>query len=140
MPKATRLSVALWIVQGFLAAFFFLASGGPKLVLPTEMLAMPIPLPHPFVLFIGVAEMLGALGLILPGLLHTRPGLTPLAALGLVLVTLSATVYQLMAGQPGSAAFATVMGLLAACVAYGRWRLIPLRGSAAAPAVLQPAG
>ncbi len=140
MQKATGLSVALWIVQGFLAAFFFLASGGPKLVLPTEMLAMPIPLPHPFVLFIGVAEMLGALGLILPGLLHTRPGLTPLAALGLVLVTLSATVYQLMAGQPGSAAFATVMGLLAAFVAYGRWRLIPLRGSAASPAVLQRAG
>ena len=121
---------ALWTVQVLLALFFALASGAPKLLLPPETLPeMPIPLPRAFVLFIGVAELAGALGLILPGLLHIRPGLTPLAASGLVLVTIGATVYQVAAGQPESAVFAFVIGLLAAFVAYGRWRLAPLRGA-----------
>src|SRR5215208_1223449 len=86
------------------------------------MLPLPIPLPRPFVLFIGVAEMLGGLGLILPGLLGSRPGVTPLAAAGLVLVTSGATVYNVAAGQPESALFAAAVGLLCAFVAYGGWR------------------
>ncbi len=118
---------ALWIVQGLLGVFFALGSGAPKLLLPPEALPMPIPLPGPFLRFIGVAEVLGALGLILPGLLRIRPGLTPLAAAGLVLVTIGATVYQLAAGQVESALFAMAVGLLAAFVAFGRWRLAPLR-------------
>ena len=121
---------ALWIVQGLLGLFFALASGAPKLLLPPETLPMPIPLPGPFVRFIGVAEVLGGLGLILPGLLRIWPGLTPLAAAGLVLVTMGATAYNLAAGQPESAAFAVGVGLLCAFVAYGRWRLAPHRGSA----------
>jgi hypothetical protein len=125
---------ALWIVQGLLGLFFTLASGAPKLLLPLETLPMPIPLPGPFILFIGVAEVLGGLGLILPGLLRIRPELTPLAAAGLVLVTIGATVYNLAAGQPESAVFAVVVGLLCAFVAYGRWKLAPHRGSAAQPA------
>ena len=64
--------------------------------------------------------------MILPGLTHIRPGLTPLAATVLVLLTICAAVYQLAAGQPPNAVFALVMGLLAAFVAYGRWRLAPL--------------
>ena len=118
---------ALWIVQGLLGLFFALGSGAPKLLVPLETLPMPIPLPGPFVLFIGVAEVLGGLGLILPGLLGIRPGLTPLAAAGLVVVTIGATVYQLAAGQPESALFAVAVGLLCAFVAYGRWRLAPYR-------------
>src|SRR5215210_3647406 len=105
MRHANKLSVLLWITQGLLALFFGLGSGLPKLVLPLETLPMPIPLPDLFLRFIGVAEVLGALGLILPGLLHIRPGLTPPAAAGLVLVTIGATVYQLAAGQPDSAVF-----------------------------------
>src|SRR6266496_3685116 len=129
---------ALWIVQVLLGLFFALASGAPKLLLPADALPMPIPLPHAFILFIGVSEVLGGVGLILPGLLRIRPGLTPLAAAGLVLVTIGATVYQLAAGQPGNAVFAVVVGLLAAFVAYGRWRLAPLRGTSR-PSALQPA-
>ena len=132
------MTYALWIVQGLLALFLALASGAPKLFLPPEVLPLPIPLPHWFVLFIGVAEVLGALGLILPGLLRIRPGLTPLAAAGLVLVTIGATVYQLAAGQPESALFAVVVGLLCAFVAYGRWRLVPHRARSQA-SLLQPA-
>jgi hypothetical protein len=129
MGNATKLSVVLWVLQGLLGVFFALASGLPKLILPLDTLPMPIPLPEPFLRFIGVAEVLGGLGLILPGLLRIRPGLTPLAAAGLVLVTIGATVYQLAAGQPESAVFAGVLGLLAAFVAYGRWRLAPHRGA-----------
>ena len=118
---------ALWIVQALLGLFFALGSGAPKLLLGPEALALPIPLPGPFLRFIGVAEVLGGLGLILPGLLGMRPGLTPLAAAGLVLITIGATVYQLAAGQLESALFAATVGLLCAFVAYGRWRLAPLR-------------
>ena len=123
---------ALWIVQGLLGLFFALASGAPKLLLPllglADELPMPIPLPTWFLLCIGVAEVLGGLGLILPGLLRIRPGLTPLAAAGLVLMTIGATAYQLAAGQPESALFATAVGLVCAFVGYGRWQLAPHAG------------
>ena len=77
------MNLALWIVQGVLALLFLFA-GVTKLVMPIEEMTkqMPVPLPMPgvFLRFIGVAEIAGALGLILPGLLRIRPGLTPLAA------------------------------------------------------------
>jgi len=129
---------ALWIVQWLMGLFLALASGAPKLLLPAEALPLPIPLPGAFVTFIGVAEVLGGLGLILPGLLRIRPGLTPLAAAGLVLITIGATAYQLQAGAVGSALFAAVVGLLCAFVAYGRWKLVPHRGRSDG-SVLQPA-
>src|SRR2546429_832113 len=77
----STMNVALWIVQGLLAALFLFA-GGAKLVLPLDQLAGPVALPGWFLRFIGAAEVLGALGLVLPGLLRIRPGLTPLAAAG----------------------------------------------------------
>ena len=116
------MTYALWIVQGLLAALFLFA-GGMKLVLPLEKLTGPVPLPGLSVRFIGVAEVLGALGLILPGLLRIRPGLTPLAAAGLVIIMIGATVITLMAGDLVAALISLVVGLLAAFVAYGRWRL-----------------
>jgi lysozyme family protein len=87
---------------------------------------MPLPLPEAFIRFIGTAEVLGALGLILPGLTHIRTGLTPLAALGLVVVATSGAVYQLAAQQPVNAVLALIIALLAGIVAYGRWRVKPL--------------
>ena len=117
----------LWTVQGLLALFLGLASAMPKLLVPPDALPLPIPLPAPIILVIGVAELLGALGLVLPGLLRIRPDLTPLAAAGLVLLTVGATVYQLTAGEPGNALFAVVVGLLCAFVGYGRWQLAPHR-------------
>src|SRR2546426_11851879 len=92
------MTYALWIVQGLLA-LLFLWAGGIKLVLPLEKLTGPIPLPGPFLRFIGVAEVLGAVGLILPGLLRIRPGLTPLAATGLVIIMNGATVIGPAGGQ-----------------------------------------
>ena len=121
------MNYALWLGQGVLALLFLFA-GGVKLVLPLEQMAGPIPLPGVFLRFIGVAEVLGAIGLILPGLLRIRPGLTPLAAAGLVIIMIGATVLTVAGGDVVTALIPFVVGLLAACVAYSRWRRAPLRG------------
>ena len=121
------MTYALWIVQGLLAAVF-LFTGGMKLVLPLEKMTGPVPLPGLFIRFLGVAEILGALGLILPGLLRIRPGLTPLAASGLVVIMIGATVITLVGGDVAPALIPLVVGLLSAFVAYGHWRLVPRRG------------
>src|SRR2546428_4024562 len=87
----STMNVALWIVQGLLAALFLFA-GGAKLVLPLDQMAGPVALPGWFLRFLGVAEVLGALGLVLPGLLRIRPGLTPLASAGLGVIMMRAAV------------------------------------------------
>ena len=121
---------ALWIVQGLLALVFLFA-GVVKLITPyDEMMAqMPIVLPAWFIYFIGVVEILGALGLVLPGITHVRPGLTPLATLGLLIIMLGAVGYGVLAGDVVSAILPLVVALFLAFVAYGRWRLAPHRGA-----------
>ena len=126
------MNTALWIVQGLLAALF-LFGGVMKLVVPLEQMQGPVPLPGFFLRFIGVVETLGALGLILPGLLRIRPGLTPLAAAGLVIIMIGATVIGLKSGEGAMALIPLVVGLFAAFVAYGRWRVAPLPGRLAVP-------
>jgi hypothetical protein len=114
-----RKNVTLWVVQGLLAALFLFA-GVMKLVLPVEAMAGPVALPGLFLRFIGVCETFGAAGLILPGLLRIRCELTPLAAAGLVIIMIGATVITAMGGSPAPALFPCVVGILAAAVAYGR--------------------
>jgi uncharacterized membrane protein YphA (DoxX/SURF4 family) len=123
------MTYALWIVQ-VLLALLFLFAGGTKLVLPPDVLASmgspnQIQLPGLFVRFIGVAEVLGALGLLLPGLLRIKPWLTPLAAVGLVVIMIGATALNIAADGVAAGVVPLVIGLLAAFVAYGRWRLAP---------------
>jgi len=123
------MNMALWIIQGLLAALFLFA-GGTKLVLPLDVLASmgppdQIQLPGWFVRFTGVAEVLGAFGLILPGLLRIRPELTPLAAAGLAIIMVGATVVTVANGDIGAAVVPLVVGLLVVFVAYGRWQLAP---------------
>ena len=129
-PKRSALNAVLWVLQ-VLLALLFLWAGGIKLVLPLEKLAGPVALPGLFLRFLGVVEVLGGIGLVLPGLLRIRPGLTPLAAAGLVILMIGAVGITLAAGGSGAwmALIPAVTGLLAAFVAYGRWRLAPLRGS-----------
>jgi uncharacterized membrane protein YphA (DoxX/SURF4 family) len=112
---------ALWIVQGLLALLFLFA-GSMKLILPIEVMTqqMSLPLPGLFLRFIGTAEVAGAIGLILPGLLRMRPGLSPLAACGLVIIMSGATVVTLLGGEGAAALIPLVVGLLCALVAYGR--------------------
>jgi uncharacterized membrane protein YphA (DoxX/SURF4 family)/YHS domain-containing protein len=120
----------LWTLQ-VLLALLFLFAGVMKLVLPIEQMTqqMPVPLPGPLLQFVGVCEVLGGLGLVLPGLLRIRPGLTPLAAALLVIIMVGATVITLAGGVVLPALFPLLVGILLAFVAYGRWRLAPHHGS-----------
>ena len=127
---------ALWIVQGLLAALFLFA-GGMKLSTPVEVLSAMSPFPGEFIRFIGVCEVLGAVGLILPYALRILPGLTALAAAGLVVIMVGATVSTLAIGGGLLALPTLLLGLLAALVAYGRRSALPR--SMPARSVLQPA-
>jgi hypothetical protein len=119
---------ALWIVQALLALLFVFA-GVAKFIMPIEEMTKDIQMPGAFLQFIAVAEILGAIGLILPSLLRIRPRLTPLAAAGLVIIMIGATVVSLMIGTVVMALMPFVIGLLAAFVAYGRWKLAPIAGA-----------
>ena len=122
MRNVLSLNGLLWFAQVLLALFFIGASGAPKLLLPADALPMPIPLPQAFVWFIGTCEVLGGLGLILPGLTRIQPRLTIVAAMSLALLTVCATVYQVLGNQPGNGVFALCIGLIAVAIAYGRTR------------------
>src|SRR5262249_23384084 len=115
----------LWVLQALLALLFIFA-GGMKLVMPIEEMTKEMPLPGAFLRFIGVAELLGGIGLVAPGLVGIAPGLTPLAAVGLVIIMIGATVLSLVIGGVGTALFPFITGLLLAFVAYERWRRRPI--------------
>ena len=116
--RRVRSGTRLWIAQGILAALFLFA-GGMKLVMPAAALAAQSHLPGAFMKFIGLAEALGALGLVLPGIFHVRERLTSLAAAGLVIIMAGAVVTTIVLGQPG-AIVPGLVGVLAAYVAWGR--------------------
>jgi uncharacterized membrane protein YphA (DoxX/SURF4 family) len=128
------MTYVLWVVKGLLAALFLFA-GVMKFVMPIEEMTKEIQLPGWFLRFIGVSEICGAVGLILPSLLKIRPGLTPLAAAGLVVIMIGATIVSLMIGSVATAVMPLVVGLLAAFVAYGRWKLAPIRPSSRSSAL-----
>jgi hypothetical protein len=112
-------NTVLWVVQGLLAALFLFA-GVMKLVVPIEALAGPVALPGLFLRFIGVVEVLGAVGLILPGLFQIHQELTPLAAAGLVIIMGGATAITVIGGPAAMAVVPMIIGALAATVAYAR--------------------
>src|SRR5688572_16422110 len=120
--RSQVMTYALWIVQ-VLLALVFLFSGGMKLVLPIEELTAQTPVPGLLIRFIGVAEVLGAFGLVLPGLFRIRTELTPLAAAGLTIIMVGAVVITVMTMDAVLALIPLVVGLLSAFVAYGRWTL-----------------
>ena len=121
------MNVALWIIQ-VLLALLFMFGGGVKLIGPLDDMVKQTGMSAPFLRFLGVCEVLGALGLILPGLLRIRPGLTPLAAAGLLIIIIGAIAITLGSGGIATAMIPLVTGVLLAFVAYGRWRLAPHRG------------
>ena len=116
-----RATTRLWIAQSVLAAIFLFA-GSMKLLMPAAELAAQSHMPGAFIKFIGVCETAGALGLILPGLFRIQERLTPLAALGLVIIMTGAVVTTLVQGQGPAAVIPAVVGLIAAYVARGRSR------------------
>ena len=122
--RGTR-SALLWVAQAVLALLFLFA-GGMKLVTPVAVMQQGgMALPGALLRFIGVAEMLGGVGLILPGALRIREELTPLAAAGLTIIMTGAVIITLMTPQRALAVFPLVVGIIAVVIAYNRWRMLP---------------
>ena len=127
------MNILLWILQALLALMFLFA-GGMKLWLPAEVLQSMGPptqivFPGWFMKFIGLCEVLGGLGLILPGVFRRQQYLTPLAAIGLTIIMIGAVVVTAMGPGFKFAISPLVTGLLCAFVAYGRWKVRPLQYS-----------
>lgn len=125
------MNILLWIIQ-ILLMLLFLAAGVTKLIMPTDaLMAMAPPdaikFPGWFLKFIGLAEVLGALGLFLPGVFRKRQELTPLAAAGLTMVMVGAFVVGMIDHGVQGALTPLIIGVLCAFVAYARWKVRPLR-------------
>ena len=123
------MNILLWILQCLLA-LLFIFSGAMKFVMPVEEMnrQAPVVLPGLFLHFIGICEILGGFGLILPSLLRIKPGLTPLAATGLAIITIGATVITMRGGMVAMVVLPLTTALLCIFVAYGRWRVRPITG------------
>jgi uncharacterized membrane protein YphA (DoxX/SURF4 family) len=122
------MNILLWIIQ-ILLALLFLFAGVSKFFLTPEFLQQGPP-PHlslNFLRFIGVVEILGALGLVLPGLLKTKPSLTPIAAVGLLIVMIGAVVITVMGQGIAAAIVPFCFAVLCAFVAYGRSKVAPIQ-------------
>ena len=122
------MNAILWVVQVILSVLFLFA-GGTKLILSTEQMEKMSPpnaihLPGSLLKLIGVLEVLGAFGLILPGLTKIKRNLTPLAAVGLLIIMIGAVVITVMGLGVRDTIVPLITGLLCALVAYGRrdWR------------------
>lgn len=119
-------NIGLWIAQALLA-FIFCYAGWMKLTLPVEGLlelgwGWATDMPLLFIRFIGIAEILGAIGIILPALLRILPWLTPLAAFGMVIVQVAAIALHMSRGETEVLPFNFALLLLAVTVIYGRTR------------------
>ncbi|MCS7251258.1 MAG: DoxX family protein [Anaerolineae bacterium] len=123
------MNVLLWILQGVLGVYFFI-TGIVHFIVPPGLpapMAWMYELPPALHYLSGTAEILAGLGLILPGLTRIQTRLIPLAALGLVLVMLGAAIWHLSRNEFQSIVMNLILGGLAGFVAYGRWRLSPLK-------------
>jgi uncharacterized membrane protein YphA (DoxX/SURF4 family) len=132
------MNVLLWILQVLLAAAF-VAHGWMFLFPPANMVAvMNTFIPVALRLFIGVAEVLAAIGLTLPGVTRVKPWLVPAAAAGLMIVMLCATVFHLSRGETSSAITTAILFVLVTFVAYMRWKVRPILPRSG-PAAVTPA-
>jgi predicted tellurium resistance membrane protein TerC len=123
------LHIGLWVAQVLLAVAFGMA-GAMKTFTPLDELAQTLPWVAEsgagLVRFIGVSELAGALGFILPAATRIKPSLTALAALGLVVVMVLAAGFHVMRGEAQALPVNLVLGGLAAFVAWGRWKKQPI--------------
>ena len=121
------MNIVLWVLQVLLALAFF--AHGCLFLFPPAAIAeqMNASLPRWFQLFLGVAEVLAAVGLTLPGISRIQTWLVPGAAAGIMIVMISATVYHVMRGEMSSAVITFVLLAMATYVAYMRWRVAPIQ-------------
>lgn len=117
------MNIALWVVQALLGAMFIMA-GGMKAAQPVEALAESLPwvtsTPAALVKFIGISELLGGIGILLPSILRIKPSLSVLAAYGLALVMLLAAFFHGSRGEYSAIGVNLFMMALALFVAWGR--------------------
>jgi uncharacterized membrane protein YphA (DoxX/SURF4 family) len=120
------MNIVLWVLQ-VLLALMFLWHGWLFVSPPPEMVdIMNAAFGVAFRRFLGVAEILAAIGLIVPAATRILPWLTPLAAAGLMIVTASATVLHLSRNEISSAITTAVLFVLLTVVAYMRWKVKPI--------------
>ena len=126
-PKA--LHIILWVAQVILAGMFIMA-GMMKSTQPIVDLSKSVPwtanVPVTLVRFIGVSELLGGIGLLLPSLLRIKPILTPIAAIGILLIMVFAMVYHIVNGETNVIGINIAFGLVAAFIAWGRLKKAPI--------------
>jgi hypothetical protein len=121
------MKILLWVLQVLLALAFF--AHGCLLLFPPAAIAdqMNASLPRWFQLFLGVAEILAAVGLTLPGVTRIQPWLVPSAAAGVMIVMICATIFHLMRGEVSSAVTTVMLLAVATFIAYMRWRVAPIK-------------
>ena len=126
-PKA--LHIILWVAQIVLGGMFIMA-GMMKSTQPIIDLSKSVPwtanVPLALVRFIGVSELLGGIGLVLPSLLRIKPILTPIAAIGILLIMVLAMVYHIVNGETNVIGINIAFGLVAAFIAWGRLKKAPI--------------
>ena len=118
------LNIALWVVQ-VLLFLDFAAIGLMKLVTPIEKMPMPAEM-GPLIKFIGISEVAGALGVLLPSVTRIKPMLAPLAALGILAIMILAVGFHLQRGDASHIGTPICLGIMAAFVAWGRWKKVPI--------------
>ena len=119
------MNATLWVLQVLLAVAFF-AHGCLFLFPPASMLEQMSVIPPAFRIFLGVAEVLAAIGLTLPGITRIQPWWISWAAAGLMIVMISATIFHITRGELTSAITTAVLFLVATFVAYMRWKVMPI--------------
>ena len=117
-----KIEALLWTGQVSLAALFAFA-GTAKLSMPAEALAAQSGIPGTFLHFIAVCELLGAAGLVLPGVFRIKQFLTPLAAVGLTIIMLGAVTTSAATIGVSAAMMPLIVGLVSAAIARSRWPL-----------------
>jgi hypothetical protein len=119
------MNIILWVLQVLLAVAFF-AHGCLFLFPPANMVELMKPIPTAFRVFLGVAEVLAAVGLTLPGITRILPWLISSAAAGLMVVMIGATIFHVARGEVSSAVTTAILFLLLTFVAYMRWKVKPI--------------
>ncbi|MBL7784306.1 MAG: DoxX family protein [Chitinophagales bacterium] len=124
------LNISLWVAQVLLSAMFLMA-GVMKSTQPIEQLATSLPwvtqVPTGLVRFIGISELLGAIGLILPSILRIKPKLTVYAAIGIFTIMLFALIFHSSKGEFSVIGMNIILGLIAIFIAWGRSKKVPIQ-------------
>jgi uncharacterized membrane protein YphA (DoxX/SURF4 family) len=120
------MNIVLWVLQTLLAVVFF-AHGWLFLFPPADVVEMMnATLPRWFSLFLGIAEVLAAIGLVVPAITRIQPWLVAAAAAGLVVIMVGATILHTTRGETSSAMITALLFVVTALVAYARWKVVPI--------------